>query len=75
MPDELGEPVLLHSPEDIVLFKLRWYRLGGESSEKQWTDILGVLRTQRDRLDEAYLDRWAREIGVLDLLVRIRKEV
>ena len=75
MPDAPDEPVLLHSPEDIVLFKLRWYRIGGEFSEKQWSDILGVLRTQRDGLDAAYLDRWATEIGVQDLLDKIRQQV
>ena len=75
MPDAPEEPVFLHSPEDIVLFKLRWYRMGGESSERQWSDILGVLRTQRERLDRAYLERWAREIGVHDLLVRVQKDV
>jgi hypothetical protein len=56
--------------EDTVLSKLDWYRLGGEISDRQWTDILGVLKTQRERLDRAYLLKWAREIGVADLLER-----
>jgi hypothetical protein len=75
LPDSPNEPVLLLSPEDIVLFKLRWYRLGNEASEKQWSDILGVLRTQGDRLDEDHLDTWAAAIGVKDLLDKIRLEV
>ena len=56
--------------EDTVLSKLDWYRLGGEISDRQWNDILGVLKTQRERLDRAYLEQWAREIGVADLLER-----
>jgi hypothetical protein len=75
MPDAPNDPVYLQTPEDIVLFKLRGYRLGGESSEKHWTDILGVLRTQGDAIDQAYLDHWSAEIGVKDLLERIRKQV
>ena len=72
MPGAPEQQLQLHSAEDIILFKLRWFRLGGETSEKQWTDIHGVLMTQGDRLDIAYLDRWAVEIGVKDLLDRAR---
>jgi hypothetical protein len=75
IPEIPGKPVLVHSPEDIILFKLRWYRLGGETSDRQWNDILGVMRTQAGRLDDAYLDHWAADIGVKDLLDRIRGDV
>lgn len=75
IPEIPGKPVLVHSPEDIILFKLRWYRLGGEISDRQWNDILGVIRTQGERLDDTYLDHWAADIGVKDLLDRIRGEV
>ncbi len=53
--------------EDILLHKLRWYELGGRSSERQWSDILGILRVQTT-LDLDYLRRWARELGLLELL-------
>jgi hypothetical protein len=33
------------------------------------------MRTQAGRLDDAYLDHWAADIGVKDLLDRIRTEV
>ena len=56
--------------EDVVLAKLEWFRLGGEVSERQWRDILGVLKTQRDSLDIAYLQHWAKALAVADLLER-----
>lgn len=58
--------------EDSVLLKLEWYKLGGGVSDRQWSDILGVLRVQAGRLDDGYLDRWAADLGVADLLARAR---
>ena len=58
------------TPEDTVLHKLRWFRDGGEVSQRQWMDAVGVLEVQVDRLDREYLARWARELGVSDLLER-----
>jgi hypothetical protein len=63
-------PVL--GPEDIVLQKLAWYRAGGEVSERQWRDILSVLRAQGERLDTAYLERVADAEGLRPLLDRAR---
>jgi hypothetical protein len=56
--------------EDCILTKLEWYRLGGEVSDQQWNDILGIFKTQRERLDREYLQEWAAELGVVDLLDR-----
>lgn len=58
------------SAEDTVLRKLQWFRLGGETSDRQWTDVLGVLRSQGQALDLDYLERWAKELGLEDLLER-----
>ncbi len=60
------------SPEDVVLSKLEWYLSGGEVSDRQWNDVLGVLKLQGDRLDQDYLRRWAEELGVTELLERAR---
>jgi hypothetical protein len=65
-----GRGVFVKSPEDAVLRKLQWYRAGGEVSERQWTDVLGILRVQGAALDHAYLARWAVDLGVTDLLQR-----
>lgn len=57
--------------EDIVIAKLEWYRLGGEDSERQWNDVLGVLRLNSGRLDVGLLRTSADEVGVSDLLQRV----
>ncbi len=62
------------SPEDTILSKLEWYRMGGEVSDRQWRDILGVLKTRAGELDLAYLRKWAGELKVGDLLERALKE-
>jgi hypothetical protein len=62
--------VYVASPEDIILSKLRWYRQTSEKSERQWSDVLGVMSVQADELDLEYLKRWAIELGVSDLFER-----
>jgi hypothetical protein len=55
--------------EDILLAKLRWYRSGGEVSERQWTDVLGIL-AMNPAADRDYLLAWAKRLRVEDLLAR-----
>jgi hypothetical protein len=69
-----GRVIYVASAEDTVLAKLEWYRLGDETSDRQWRDVLGVLAVQRGRLDLAYLRRWARELGVADLAERAQAQ-
>ena len=68
----LGKKVsaIFASPEDTILSKLEWYRMGGEASDRQWRDILGVLKTKAGDIDLEYLHIWARELKVNDLLER-----
>lgn len=63
-----SEQAFFSTAEDIILAKLEWFRAGGETSERQWRDILGILNLQTDRLDFDYMKLWAIELGVQDLL-------
>lgn len=56
--------------EDVILSKLRWFRLGNEVSERQWQDVVQVMKFQRNRLNVPYLEKWANELGLVDLLKR-----
>lgn len=71
-----GEPLNLSviSPEDIILAKLNWYREGGEISDRQWRDILGVIRVQGQALDRVYLRKWGEQLGLAELLGRAFEE-
>lgn len=63
--------VWIAAPEDTVLAKLEWAKLGG--SERQIADAGGVLAAGGDALDHDYIDRWAEELGIRDLLERARQ--
>ena len=56
------------TPEDTVAHKLYWYRLANEESEKQWRDLVGVLKTLRGRLDVARLRLACSDLEVGDLV-------
>jgi len=71
---DAGRLIYVATPEDTVLTKLAWYRSGGEVSDRQWRDVLGVLIVQGDRLDFAYMRQWATDLSVLDLLERALDE-
>jgi len=62
------------SPEDTILAKLEWYRLGGETSDRQWRDILGILKVQGERLDRNYLREQSQSLSIRDLLERAIKQ-
>jgi hypothetical protein len=65
-----GQTLHVHPPEDILLQKLRWYREGGEVSDRQWRDIMAIVRVQGARLDRDYLSLNAPVLRVGDLLAR-----
>ena len=60
--------IKVSTPEDILLAKLRWFQLGGQVSDRQWRDIEGIVRVQGSRLDQGYLEKWSRALGVEELL-------
>ncbi len=57
-----GEVLWLATAEDVILHKLYWNRL--TPSDRQLSDVTGVVHVQRGKLDQSYLRRWAVELGV-----------
>ncbi len=70
-----SKPVFLAAPEDIILNKIVWFRKGGEVSDRQWSDVMGVLKVQNTLLDMKYLRYWADHLGIDDLLERALNEL
>jgi hypothetical protein len=69
-----GETLLVKTPEDTVLRKLLWFREGGGVSEKQWRDVVEVLRVSGDQMDETYLESWAARLRLEALLEKARRD-
>ena len=57
-----GTAVSIASPEDVLLAKLQWAKLG--ESNRQLEDAGGILRTQADKLDLTYIERCVRDLNV-----------
>lgn len=60
--------VRVSTPEDTILAKLRWYELGNRVSDRQWRDIQGVIKVNKENLDLNYLRTWAEKLGLTELL-------
>jgi hypothetical protein len=71
VPPEIPDArIALASPEDVIVQKLYWYRLGDHVSERQWTDAMQVLKIRGNLLDQSYMRDLAAVMGVEDLLAR-----
>jgi hypothetical protein len=60
----LDTDTFVATPEDVILSKLEWHAIGG--SERQLEDVVGILQLRGATLDVAYIERWARELGVTE---------
>jgi hypothetical protein len=75
LDDENQEKIFyLAAPEDVVIYKLEWFKAGDELSERQWNDVIGVLKVQAERLNMPYLLDWAKKLGLHALLEKALKE-
>lgn len=64
----------LASAEDIILQKVIWYQMGNRVSDRQWRDVLGVLKVQGEQLDFGYLDQWVEALGLEELMIQALRE-
>jgi hypothetical protein len=58
----VGVNVALATPEDLILVKLEWGRLG--DSDRQRTDVLQLVEARWDTLDREYVRTWATQLGL-----------
>lgn len=72
--DEPAQAFYVCSPEDTILQKLIWLEMADFQSQKQWRDILGVLKLQREKLDWSYLSLWSQNLGIKESLLKAMSE-
>lgn len=72
--DDNSIEIYICSSEDIILNKLLWFKEGNMISERQWLDVLGVLKIQFNSLDKDYLNFWAKELQIDDLIKKAFEE-
>lgn len=75
---EPNQSLVLPTPEDIIIQKLLCYQMNhrqsDNQSDKQWRDVLGVVKLQGLGLDFAYLWHWVIELGLADDFQKICTE-
>jgi hypothetical protein len=67
-----GAQAVLHSPEDVIVYKLKYYLEG--RMPKHLRDIGAMLLVQDDALDYDYITEWAERIGAADVWAEILAE-
>ena len=68
-----GENCYVATPEDVIIGKLRFFRMGG--SEKHLRDIAGILRVSGVQVDRCYVEQWAEELGVTEIWQTVLRAV
>lgn len=66
-----GVPLYIATPEDIILCKLEWAKLG--KSSRQIEDAGGILKVRADELDISYIEKWVAELGLSSEWARARQ--
>jgi hypothetical protein len=69
------QSIFICSAEDIIAHKLYWYNLGECVSERQWNDVLNVIKIQKNTLNNEYLKQICLVRGVFELLEKAMKSV
>lgn len=73
--ESIAKEFSLVSPEDVILLKLKWYKMADCASDRQWSDVKGVLSVQKNKIDYDYLKIWANKLGLANLLEKAISEV
>ena len=73
--DESQVPIAFATAEDVLLAKMLWYRQGGDRSDLQKRDLIGILRIQGETLDVGYIEAWVSRLELGDLWARLRQDV
>jgi hypothetical protein len=71
--DLLGRPCWFATAEDTILAKLEWSKMG--ESERQFNDAVNIAKVQGEKLDFNYLQRWAADLQIENLLNRLLEEI
>lgn len=69
----LGENIYIISPEDLILIKLKWFK--ESNSSRQLEDVESIIKISGKNLDKNYLQKWAKNFGVLLVLNRLIKDL
>jgi hypothetical protein len=69
----LGQNRWFATAEDTILAKLEWSKMA--DSERQFSDALNIAKLQKENLDRAYLEKWAKELDILDVLEKLFREI
>jgi hypothetical protein len=54
--------VYIHSPEDLILYKLMYFGLSQQSKHSR--DIAAILKSKKNELDLDYIEGWATQLGL-----------
>jgi hypothetical protein len=57
--------VYIHSPEDLILYKLMYFGLSQQSKHSR--DIAAILKSKKSELDLGYIEGWAARLGLSSL--------
>ena len=57
--------VYIHSPEDLILYKLMYFGLSQQSKHSR--DIAAILKSKKNELDLDYIEQWVARLGLSSL--------
>ena len=57
--------VYIHSPEDLILYKLIYFGLSQQSKHSR--DIAAILKSKKDELDLKHIEGWVTRLGLTSL--------